>query len=71
MIQDKQGNLITDRLELKVISNWLWYEIDRERTDEELAHFCETIIAVLQAVTSVSGLPVQHFFLFDKIAYFL
>lgn len=42
-----------------------------EKPSIELNDFCELIAAVLSALTSSSGVPSKHFFVFDKVGYFL
>lgn len=46
------------------------FETEDER-QVGLNKFCETVAAVLSAITAVRGVPSDHFFVFDKVAYLL
>lgn len=65
---------------MQILSKWLFLAIDEfvvlnfETEDQkqiQLNKFCETVAAVLSAVTAVKGVPHEHFFVFDKVAYLL
>jgi hypothetical protein len=78
-VEGVESTLLPDLLDMRVLSMYLsdaidqfieFYKIIADK-EQELNNFCELVTAVLAAITSISNVPTAHFFLFDKVSYFM
>lgn len=53
------------------IDKMIKYHSELSDPSTEINKFCDLITSVLQAITSCRGLPMDHYFIFDKVGYFL